>query len=230
MDSMRKVHISPRFDARIDAATPDAPFKLGILGGTFDPVHVGHIAVAQAAYDSIRLDGVLFIPTGQPVRKMTSCHASPEDRYAMLMIALLDLPYFDVSRIEIDREGVTFTVDTLLSLDSHYGNRAKLYFIGAEEVVDDLPTWKNPEKIAELVTILAVRRGGKTSFMDDEEGTLRFASHEAAGLVFNISPVAMAPLSISSTEIRERVKQGLSIEGMMPRAAQQYMEEHRLYE
>ena len=232
--------ISPRFDARIAAANPEKPFRLGILGGTFDPVHNGHMALAQAAYAAFGLDGVLFIPTGLPVRKMTTCYASALERYAMLDAALAGIEYFDISRIEIDREGPTYTIDTLLALDAAYGKRAELFFIGGGDIVDDLQTWKNAAEIAKLVTVICARRGGylpevssdslsaAANLPDTDVDDTAIDGFEA--IAFRVYFFEMPRHTVSSTEIRTRVKLGLSVEELMPDAARRYMRKRHLYE
>jgi len=213
--------ISKRFDDRIAQADPACPFQLGLLGGTFDPLHTGHLALAQAAYANCGLDGVLFIPTGLPIRKLTTCVASPEDRYAMIEAAIIDVPHFDLTRLEIDRKGATYTIDTLRIMKEAYGNRAAFFFICSEDTTRDLITWKEPDAIAQLVTVLSTQRA-------DIELNPEYES--TAEQRFTVRSFEMPPYAVSSTMIRERVKQGLDVGHLLNEAVDTYIKEHRLYE
>lgn len=217
--------ISPRFDELIAAASPDAPFKLGFFGGTFDPLHVGHLALAQAAYEAFNLDGVLLVPTGLPVRKMASFHASAEHRYAMLQAALAEVPHFDASRIEIDREGATYTIDTLRALAETFSKRAALFFICGSDTTNDLPTWKEAGEIAKLVTVLSAQRAGSEQAVLSQEA----AEQKTALQQFTILPFEMPPVAVSSSLVRKRIQEGLAVEDLIPKAVEFYIEKHGLY-
>jgi nicotinate-nucleotide adenylyltransferase len=229
--------ISARFDALIDmvdavAAAREArearanseavrPFRLGLLGGTFDPVHVGHLHIAECAREQFALDGVLFVPTGQPVRKLAAGFSVSEDRYAMLKAAIADNAYFDVSRIEIDRGGTTYTIDTLRAIHERYGKRAKLFFIVGSDAADDIDTWKDAEEIATLVTVLSAKR----VISKDAEPTLLHNGNR-----FDIRPITSCLLDVSSRRLRERVGQGCSIRYLVPDATYAYIREQGLYQ
>jgi nicotinate-nucleotide adenylyltransferase len=223
--------ISARFDALIDligvAATTRGddgatqPFRLGLFGGTFDPVHIGHLHIAECAREQFELDGVLFIPTGQPVRKLAAGFSASEDRYAMLRAAVADNAHFDVSRIEIDRTGTTYTIDTLHAIHERHGDRAELYFIVGSDAAADIGTWKNAGEIATLVTILSAKR----VISQDAEPTLL---HN--GNCFDIRPIASRLLDISSQGLRERVGQGCSIRYLVPDTTCAYIREQGLYQ
>jgi nicotinate-nucleotide adenylyltransferase len=223
--------ISARFDALIDrvgvagTARDDdeaiQPFRLGLFGGTFDPVHVGHLHIAECAREQFALDGVLFIPTGQPVRKLAAGFSASEDRYVMLRAAVADNAYFDVSRIEIDRAGTTYTIDTLRVLHERYGDRAELFFIVGSDAAADIGTWKDAGEIATLVTVLSAKR----VITQDAEPTLL---HN--GNCFDIRPIASRLLDISSQGLRERVGQGCSIRYLVPETTYSYIREQGLYQ
>jgi nicotinate-nucleotide adenylyltransferase len=223
--------VSTRFDALIDLIGVTAttrgddgatqPFRLGLFGGTFDPVHIGHLHIAECAREQFALDGVLFIPTGQPVRKLAVGFSASEDRYAMLRAAVAGNACFDVSRIEIDRTGTTYTIDTLRAIHERYGDRAELFFIVGSDAAADIGTWKDAEEIATLTTVLSAKR----VISQDAEPTLL---HN--GNCFDIRPIASRLLDISSQGLRERVGQGCSIRYLLPDTTYAYIREQGLYQ
>jgi nicotinate-nucleotide adenylyltransferase len=214
--------ISPRFDAIIDAATaPDEAFRLGLFGGTFDPIHVAHLHIAECARQQFALDGVLFIPTGQPVRKLKTGFSAAVDRHTMLRAAVAGNTHFDVSRIEIERTGVTYTIDTLNSIRERHGERVRLFLIVGSDAAADINTWKRAEEIADLVTVLSAKR----AIPKDSESSLL---HN--GSRFDIRYIDSRIIDISSRELREWVRQGRSIQYLVPCATCSYISEHRLYQ
>ena len=125
-------------------------FRLGIMGGTFDPIHYGHLVTAEQARESLDLDAVLFMPAGSPAFKLDKPVTPAEDRYAMTVLATAANPAFLASRFEIDRPGVTYTADTLHALRDFYPSQVKLYFITGADAIIDIVTWHDAERIAEL--------------------------------------------------------------------------------
>jgi nicotinate-nucleotide adenylyltransferase len=226
--------ISSRFDALIDAAgtpgtvstadaagTADAqPFRLGLFGGTFDPVHLGHLHIAECAREQFALDGVLFIPTGQPVRKLGAGFSAADDRHAMLKAAVAGNACFDVSRIEIERAGATYTIDTLRAIKERYGEKAALFFIVGFDAAFDMSTWKDAAEIAGLVTVLSAKR----ALPQDTEPSLL-----DNGSRFDIRLIDSCIIGVSSRELREWVKTGRSIHYLVPDATYSYIREQRLY-
>jgi nicotinate-nucleotide adenylyltransferase len=211
--------VSPRFDALIAAADP--PFRLGLFGGTFDPAHVGHLHVAERAREQFELNGVLFIPTGQPIRKLGARLSAADDRYAMLKAAVTGNEYFDVSRIEIERAGVTYTIDTLRALKARYGDHVQFFFIAGADAACDMSTWKDAEEIATLATVLSAKR----TIPKDSGRTLL---HN--GSCFDIQYIDSCLIDVSSSELRAWVKQGRSIRHLVPDATYAYIKEQRLYQ
>ena len=138
-------------------------FRLGIMGGTFDPIHYGHLVTAEQARESLDLDAVLFMPAGSPAFKLDKPVTPAEDRYAMTVLATAANPAFLASRFEIDRPGVTYTADTLHALRDFYPPQVKLYFITGADAIIDIVTWHNASEIAELATFIAATRPGLTS-------------------------------------------------------------------
>jgi len=219
------ITVSPRFDAIIAAASPEDPFKLGVLGGTFDPVHEGHVSLAESATYTFGLNGVIFVPAGIPVRKQETCHASAEDRLAMLKLATEDNPYMDVSRIEVDREGPAYTIDTIRLLNRIYGDKAKLFFVCGPDTAEDMITWKDKFELARLVTVLSAKRRELAPDRRYAEDALIPDSGFFKMYFFDM-PVAL----MSSSSIRYCFKNGLSVKYMIPEAVEQYIREHHLYE
>jgi nicotinate-nucleotide adenylyltransferase len=138
--------------------------RIGISGGTFNPIHVGHLIIAEMARDMFDLDKVLFIPSGMPPHKNLGSVLSAEQRFDMVKRAVAGNPYFEESRIEIDREGYTYTVDTLKKLRELYGNDTSLYYIIGADVLNDLLTWRNAEEVFKICEFIAALRPG-----NDEE-------------------------------------------------------------
>ena len=139
---------------------PNRTYRLGIMGGTFDPIHYGHLVTAEQAREALGLDLVLFMPAGSPAFKLDQEVSSPEDRYAMTVLATAANEAFYTSRLEIDREGVTYTVDTLTYLREQYPSNVHLYFITGADAILDIVSWRDAGQIAELATLIAATRPG----------------------------------------------------------------------
>lgn len=214
--------ISARFDARI-AAVPAGgkPFRLGLFGGTFDPVHIGHLSVAERALEQFELDGVLFIPTGRPVRKMLSLFSAGENRCSMLERAIAGNPRFDLSRIEVNREGVTYTIDTLRELKQRYGDKAQLFFITGADSTTDLPTWKDAEEIAQLTEVLSAPR----TILTADTPTM---PHNGDSM-FVVHAIQAPLIDVASSELREWAAQGRSLRYLVPDSVCDYIEQQGLY-
>jgi nicotinate-nucleotide adenylyltransferase len=179
--------------------------RLGVFGGTFDPIHVGHVAAAHAALTALHLERVLFVPSGRPPHK--EGHASAEQRYEMTCLAIEGEPLFTVSRLELDRPGPSYTVDTLRALQGD-----ELFFICGADAIVELPTWHEWRELVKLAKFVAVTRPGTT-------GTrAAYASY-----------LTVPGVDVSSREIRDRVAMGLSITGLVAPAVEAYIREHRLY-
>ena len=183
--------------------------KVGIFGGTFDPVHVGHLAIAQAALESAKLDRVVFVPARRSPLKDREPAASADDRYAMLVAAIKDEPRFAVSRVELQREGPSYTVDTLES----FRNEGELFLILGSDALSELPRWKAPERIRELAKILVARRPGAP----EPDGALGAVAFDAPCL------------DISSRELRARAARGLSLRYLVPDEVWRHIARSGLY-
>lgn len=190
---------------------------VGVLGGTFDPIHVGHLLLGEAAREELRLERVLFIPAGRQWRKEEKDRdISPVDqRLEMVRLAIADNPAFEVSTIEIEREGPSYTVDTLEQLRSEAPG-ARLWFIVGADALVDMPHWHEVERIFELAKVCVAGRPGT----DESWGP--FADR--------VTWLEMPEIEVSSTAIRERVRAGRSIRYMAPDAVLRYIQEKGLYQ
>ena len=197
--------------------------KLGIMGGTFDPVHFGHLSAAEAVKRSLDLSKVLFIPTGNPAHKKNKRVTEALLRYKMLEAALYDHPGFEISDVEIKRPGSTYAVDTLRELKKIFPKETRLFYIIGADVVAELDSWKEYEEDFKMCSFAAVLRPGyhKEKFLKDVE--------KMKALGADIFPVETAQVDISSSEIRKRVKEGLGIEKYVPKAVEKFIVKEDLY-
>jgi nicotinate-nucleotide adenylyltransferase len=196
---------------------PDtAPTRLGVLGGTFDPLHRAHLTVAEVVAARLSLDRVIFVPTGEPWQK--EHYSSAEDRFMMATLGVAGDPMLQVSRIEIDRRGPTYTLDTMIALHDFYGSGTEAFFIAGADAVLQLGTWKGIERLGEYCDVIAVTRPGTdlTGF-EPQQGWPR------------ILQVEMEPQDVSATDIRRRVRDGLPIDELVPPAVAEYIERRKLY-
>ncbi len=194
---------------------------VGVMGGTFNPIHHGHLVTAEEAATAFGLDEVLFVPSGRPWQKERERVAPPEERYIMTVIATATNPRFRVSRIEIDRSGPTHTIDTLRELKSALGPGVDLWFISGADGVLGILTWKNPEEVLREARFIAATRPGYD--LDRLEKEL------PAGMESRVSILEIPALAISSTEIRARVRDGRSIRYLVPEGVARYIEKTELY-
>jgi nicotinate-nucleotide adenylyltransferase len=193
--------------------------RIGIMGGTFDPIHHGHLVAAEEARWQFRLDQVLFIPTGRPWQKPVGVSPA-EDRYLMTVIATTSNPAFAVSRMEIDNPGPTYTVDTLRRLRAELPDGTRLLFIGGADVVQQLLTWKEPEQVLALTELIAATR---PEF--DFDGLVR----QVPGAAGRVHRMEIPALAISSRDIRARVARGAPIEYLVPEGVARYIQKRALY-
>lgn len=190
------------------------------MGGTFDPIHYGHLVTAEEALVQFNLDQVMFMPTGEPARKTHRVVSPAEHRYLMTVIATASNPDFTVSRLEIDRPGVTYTVDTMLELRRVWGPDAALYFITGADAVLEILTWKDTERLADVCTFIAATRPGYD--------LTRFSKQPgSSGLTVEFMEVPA--LAISSTDIRERVASNRPVRYLLPEAVATYIRKNGLY-
>ncbi|HLL65066.1 MAG TPA: nicotinate-nucleotide adenylyltransferase [Micromonosporaceae bacterium] len=190
---------------------------MGIMGGTFDPIHHGHLVAASEVADGFGLDEVVFVPTGEPWQKGTVEVSPAEDRYLMTVIATASNPRFQVSRVDIERHGPTYTVDTLLELRARYGATAELFFITGADALARILSWKESDRLFALANFVGVTRPGFE--LSD--------AHLPADTVRLIQVPAMA---ISSTDCRRRVAEGKPVWYLVPDGVVQYIAKRGLYQ
>lgn len=197
--------------------------RLGIMGGTFDPIHVGHLACAEQVRDVFELDGVVFMPAGDPWMKRGRSISAAEDRFAMVKAAVEDNPFFDASRLEIDRAGETYTVDTLRALRAHYPDNVELYFISGADAMHRILEWRDATELARMARLVAVSRPG----YEIDDARRRYMLTHAA--IRHVSVIEATALAVSSTDLREKVRSGRSIRYLVPQVVADYVENHGLY-
>jgi nicotinate-nucleotide adenylyltransferase len=190
--------------------------RLGVMGGTFDPIHNGHLVAASEVADRFGLDEVVFVPTGRPWQKSDKVVSDPEDRYLMTVIATAENPTFSVSRVDVDRDGPTYTIDTLRDLRAARGDDVELYFITGADALGAILGWQNAEELVTMAHFIGCTRPG----------------HRLAdpGLPSGaVSLVEIPALAISSTDCRERVAAGRPIWYLMPDGVVRYIAKRGLY-
>ncbi|WP_078500945.1 nicotinate-nucleotide adenylyltransferase [Wenjunlia vitaminophila] len=189
--------------------------RLGVMGGTFDPIHNGHLVAASEVASLFRLDEVVFVPTGQPWQKSDRKVSAAEDRYLMTVIATASNPQFSVSRSDIDRGGPTFTIDTLRDLHAEHGE-ADLFFITGADALSQIFSWRNAQDLFDLAHFIGVTRPGHT---------LANPGLPEGG----VSLVEVPALAISSSDCRERVSKGEPVWYLVPDGVVRYINKRALY-
>lgn len=207
--------MNPPFSTLASAGADGRRRRIGIMGGTFDPIHHGHLVAASEVAAEYGLDEVVFVPTGQPWQK-TGREVSPaEHRYLLTVIATASNPRFSVSRVDIDRAGATYTIDTLRDFRAMYPE-ADLFFITGADAMAQIMSWKNVEELWELAHFVSVTRPGYRS--------------EDFGLTENISLMEIPAMAISSTDLRARGRAGKPVWYLVPDGVVQYITKHQLYQ
>ncbi len=199
----------------------DGRIRLGIMGGTFDPIHAGHLVAAEEVRIRMDLDQVLFMVAGEPPHKTGRKVSSAEDRYLMTVLATASNPAFDVSRMEIDRIGPTYTVDTILELKEQLGD-VDFYFITGADAIWEIIGWDRAGLLADMVTFVGVTRPGYDLAAERRK-------HEEADTHFSIEYISVPALAISSTDLRERVASGHSIRYLTPDSIVGFIAKQGLY-
>jgi nicotinate-nucleotide adenylyltransferase len=199
--------------------------NIGVLGGTFDPIHMGHLIIAEEVRARLDLAEVLFVPAGQPWLKLNNANAisPPWHRVEMVRLAITDEPAFRLSTMEIERPGPSYTVDTMAEFSQQIGAEDKLFFILGWDNLNQLPRWHQPSRLVTLCRLVPVRRVG---FAPPDLEALEAA---VPGLAQSLVMLDTPQIEISASEIRARVARGLSIHQLVPEAVEQYIIEHGLY-
>jgi nicotinate-nucleotide adenylyltransferase len=196
--------------------TAKPPRRIGVMGGTFDPVHNGHLVAASEVASRFSLDEVVFVPTGHPWQKTDEPVSPAEDRYLMTVIATASNPAFSVSRVDVDRDGPTYTIDTLHDLRDRYGESVELFFITGADALAAIVGWHRSEDLFDLAHFIGVTRPG----------------HQLSDPGFpdgGVSLVEVPALAISSTACRQRVREGLPVWYLVPDGVVQYISKRGLY-
>ncbi len=201
--------------------------KIGVMGGTFDPIHIGHLVTAEEARAQFELEKVVFVPSARPPHKFTIPRAPALDRLRMSELAVEGNAALNVSDLEVKREGISYTIDTLRALHEAYGSGTELYFITGADAILEILTWKDPEELLAASKFIAATRPGYA--LGEIGGAIpeyNSAGQKARDLVFSMEIPALA---ISSTNIRERVCEGRPFRYLVPDAVWGYIIDKRLY-
>ena len=197
--------------------------KIGIMGGTFNPIHKGHIQIAQSAYEQYHLDEVWFMPNHIPAYKDNTEIVSGIDRYRMVEMAIETYAYFKASDFELKQDGATYTCNTLALLKKRYPQH-EFYFIMGADSLYHIESWKDPEKILEMATIVVAGRAGTGTSLSSQ---IEYIENKYDATIYRLnSPV----LEISSNDIRRRVRDGESIRYLLPSKVVDYIYGHNLYQ
>lgn len=187
--------------------------RIGILGGTFNPVHMGHLVLAEQIREHLRLEKIIFVPTYLPPHKKVKALAPAQERYHMVAKALKSHPFFEASSLELARGGVSYSIETLKQFRNIYP-RANLYFIIGSDSLEELSAWKDIEKLSKICKFVVAKRPG----------------HELKKMPGNMQVVDIKVKNISSTEIRRRIRAGQSIRRLVPEGVREYILKKNLYQ
>lgn len=197
--------------------------NIGIIGGTFDPIHNGHILIAREVKARLKLAEVIFVPAGQPWMKSEKPITPAVHRLEMVRMAIAPYPYFKVSTMEVDRVGPTYTIDTILGIRAKLNAEDEVYFILGWDSLVQFPRWRDAPRLIKMCRLTAVPRLGYT--LPD----LNSLEAKIPGLSGRVVLLDKPEIDISATDIRQRVAQGLSINHLVPRVVAIYIRKHRLY-
>mgnify|MGYP001585868154 CR=1 FL=1 len=187
--------------------------RIGILGGTFNPIHIGHLILAEEACFKLKLDKLIFVPTFIPPHKDAAAGASPQDRLRMILAAIEDNPNFEASSFEIDSRKKSYSIDTLREFKRVYGGDAQLYFITGSDSLKDLFSWKDVNEIFKISKFIVANRAG----------------YPFEAVPKEVETVVITPIEISSEDIRKRLSENRSIRYLVPEKVREYIIEHNLY-
>ena len=218
--------------------------RLGLLGGSFNPVHNGHLAIARQTREALGLDQVLFIPTSRPPHKPNDSLAPAQDRYEMVRLAIDSDPAFAISDVEIRRPGKSYTIDTIRLLQQEYGAQTQLFFLIGLDAFLDFPSWRDPQTLLKLCSFVVLSRPGLSfrslstvallppipypSLADLDAG--RISRIEAPIGTHGLTCLKLPPSSVSASDIRTRIRQGLSAVNLLPPLVESYILHHHLYQ
>ncbi len=200
--------------------------RVGVLGGTFDPVHYGHLVIAEEVYATLQLTEMVFVPAGQPPHKTNGEITAAEHRLEMLELAIASNPHFTISRIDLDRPGPSYTIDTLQLLRKQWGENTAIYFIIGGDSLEDLFSWHDPSGILEQLThLVVVRRPGYS----ESEAYYDWLEARLPGIRQRLLVVDAPQFDISATDLRQRVAEGRPIKYQTPESVESYIVQYGLY-
>jgi len=197
--------------------------RIGVIGGTFDPIHYGHLAAAEEARVRVNLEKVLFAVAGLPPHKLDEEVTPVEHRLAMVQLGIFSNPDFELSRVDVDRSGPSYTVDTISILQEQWGQGTEMFFILGLDSLVEVPTWHEPERLIQLCHLVAVARPGF-------EVDMRQLEDSVPGISSRVEIIGMPEVDISSSDLQRRVREGLPIRYQVPEEVERYIREHRLYQ
>ena len=218
--------------------------RLGLLGGSFNPVHNGHLAIARQTRETLGLDQILFIPTSHPPHKPNGSLAPAQDRYEMVRLAIASDPSLTVSGVEIRRPGKSYSIDTIRLLQQEHGARTQLFFLIGLDAFLDFPSWREPLTLLELCPFVVLSRPGlsfrslstmallppipQSSLADLDAG--RISQLEVSLGTQRLTYLQLPPSAVSASDIRSRIRQGLSVANLLPPLVESYILQHHLYQ
>lgn len=198
--------------------------RYAIMGGSFDPIHFGHLAAAETVRQKLNCQKVIFIPLGNPPHKKNRILSDSIHRYTMTVLAANSNPYFEVSNIEVNRDGYTYTLNTIAELNKYYGKEVELLFITGADALFEIETWYKVEELLKLCSFVAVTRPGYDKSMLEQKLQYLQSKYNS-----ELHIIDVPGLNISSTDIRERIKIGASIKYLVPDEVEQYIFKHGLF-
>lgn len=199
--------------------------RLGIMGGTFNPIHHGHLVMAEEVRNKFELDKVIFVPTGTPPHKKSEELVSAQDRYLMTVLATMTNLCFEVSTIEIEREGVSYTIDTISEFKKVYGQETKIYFITGADAILSIFTWKDMDHLLESCEFIAATRPGYC--LEELRTNIEAINPD---YLKHIHLVEVPGIAVSSTDVRERIRDNKPIKYLMPETVESYIIKNKLYQ
>ncbi len=198
--------------------------KIGIIGGTFDPIHYGHLFIAETALDKLNLDKIIFIPAGIPPHKNQSLITDSFKRVDMVKLATKKNSNFEVSTIEVNKQKTSYTIDTIKELKKYYNNKVDIFFITGDDAFINIETWKKYDELLNSTNFIVMTRSINNSKLLNEKIELYKTKYNA-----NVTKVEIPILEISSTDVRERIKKNNSIKYLLPEEVEKYILENKLY-
>jgi len=197
--------------------------NIGVLGGTFDPIHVGHLILAEEARIKLGLSKVLFVPAGHPWLKVDHVITPQEQRVEMVRRAIASNPYFELCTLELEHASPSYTVDTITMLREQLGAEASFVFILGRDALVDLPLWKEPRKLVQICKLVVASR------LSSNSPSLKSLETSIPGVLDNVIQLDMPVVEISSSEIRQRLARGLSVRYLVPDEVEEYIIKQKIY-